>query len=224
MGIDPKLLEDYLKAIYALEEQGERPTTSRLAELMRVTPASVTDVMKRMAQAQYVEYVRYQGVKLTEAGRRRALQVVRRHRLWELFLAEVLGFSWDQVHEIADQLEHVESPLLEERLDAFLGHPKIDPHGHPIPDAHGRIERIEAVALASLPVGQSARVLGASDSHPDFLRYLAKIGLKPGARLEVVERFAFDGSMQVRLGEEERLLSAYAAQNVLVVPLGLGPF
>lgn len=219
MGIDPKLLEDYLKTIYALEEQGERPTTSRLAELMGVSPASVTDVMKRMAQEEYVDYVRYQGVTLTPAGRQRALRVVRRHRLWELFLAEVLGFTWDQVHEIADQLEHIESPLLEERLDAFLGHPKVDPHGHPIPDASGRIEPIEAIALADLPPSGEARIVGVSDTHPEFLRYLSRIGLKPGVRVGVLERFHFDGSVQIRVGKEERLLSPYAAQNILVVPL-----
>lgn len=195
--------QDYLKAIYEQEyERGhEWVTTSALAQELGVSPASVTEMVKKLADPSrgLLSYERYRGVRLSEAGVAAALQIVRHHRLVESFLSEALGFSWDEVHAEAHRLEHVISETMEERIAAYLGHPRRDPHGSPIPQRDGGVEAIYDTPLTALPPGQRGTVSRVLDEDPDLLRYLAALGLTLGVEVEVAERAPFDGPITVRL-------------------------
>ena len=195
-------IEDYAKAIYALQHRsgGRAVGTNELAERLGVTPASASAMVKRLAERELAEHVRYRGVQLTPAGERLALEVLRHHRLLELYLAEHLGVPWDRVHEEADALEHVLSEDLEARIAAKLGDPKRDPHGDPIPSADLRIEEARTRSLADMAVGDRGRFVRVSDSDPAMLRYLHELGVRLGDRLEVLERAPFDGPLTVRFG------------------------
>ncbi len=196
-------VEDYLKAIYEIqhEEGHERASTSTLAEKLGVARASVTGMLKKLAawDPQLIVYERYRGVELTPAGEKIALEVIRHHRLVELYLTEALGFSWDEVDEQADRLEHVISEDLEDRIAAKLGHPRIDPHGSPIPDAEGNIPIREEVRLTHLEIGSQAHISRVSDDDPALLRYLEQLGLTLNSRVEVLERAPFSGPIHVRV-------------------------
>ncbi len=213
--------ENYLKAIYKLTERAERPAaTTAIAAQMQTAAASVTDMLKRLADKGLIHYERYKGVSLTEQGMRLATHLVRKHRLWEVFLVEKLGFGWDKVHAIAEQLEHIRSPELVERLDKFLGHPRFDPHGDPIPDAEGRFAERQQVLLCQLEVGQRGVIVGVAEHAPSFLQFLERLALVLGTRLEVAERFEFDDSMRVRLDDgREVLLSSKVTHNLFVQKL-----
>jgi DtxR family Mn-dependent transcriptional regulator len=196
-------MQNYLKRILMLQEEsgGEAVNTQALADALKLTPASVTGMLKKLADAKLVEYERYQGVQLTPAGRRVALEVLRHHRLIELYLAQALGYSWDQVHDEAERLEHHISEEFEDRIDAMLGHPLIDPHGDPIPRRDGSMPAahptLDSLYEAELRVAmQIARV---DDRDPELLRYLSELGLTLGARVEVVSRDPFDGPLHVRV-------------------------
>jgi DtxR family Mn-dependent transcriptional regulator len=209
-------IEDYLKAIYTLELTNPQVTTSLLAEHIGFKPASVTGMLKTLAELNLVSYTPYHGVELTVAGRRIALEVVRHHRLIELYLVEALGYSWDEVHDEAEALEHVISEKLEARIAARLGHPSFDPHGDPIPTLEGTLPAGDDVSLAGLSVGDTAEIVRVCDQHPERLRYLADLGLVPGANLEVIASAPFDGPVSVRIGGMVHPLDRRLAREIYV--------
>ena len=181
-------IQDYLKRIYELTRSGNKATTSQLAEVLDISAASVTNMLQKLSVADppYVTYTKHQGVELTEAGRRIALKILRRHRLIEHYLVVKLGYSWDEVHAEAEVLEHAMSPLLEERIDAALGYPEFDPHGDPIPDSNLEIPDIEQIPLSSLEVGKQGRIIRVPHEDPEVLRYLGRCGLRPGGQDQAV--------------------------------------
>jgi DtxR family Mn-dependent transcriptional regulator len=198
-------IEDYLKAIYELAEDTGRASTSALAERLAVNPASVTGMLQKLAEPdkerpRLVNYERHHGVTLTPAGKRLALEVIRHHRLIELYLAEALGYEWDQVHGEAEKLEHVISEEFEDRISAFLGDPKRDPHGDPIPTKDGLIEATSRTTLTDMDAGQRGRVERVRDDDPALLRYLGELGIVPDASVSVDKRAPFDGPLHVRVG------------------------
>lgn len=210
--------ENYLKAIYHLSQDGTRGvSTSEIAEAMQTRAASVTDMIKRLSSKGLISYEKYHGVQITRQGKTDALNVIRKHRLWETFLVNKLGFAWGEVHEVAEQLEHIQSPLLIEKLDGFLGHPAEDPHGHPIPDKHGKIKEVKKQPLSSIEKGNHGRVCSVTDSSSSFLQYLDKIGIGIGSVLEVEKKEEFDGSLEVIVnGKTKASLSREASENILV--------
>jgi DtxR family Mn-dependent transcriptional regulator len=211
-------IEDYLKVIYTLiRERGEeRASTSAIADRMEVSAASATNMMQKLADMRLVEYVPYRGVSLTETGEKIALEVIRHHRLIELYLAEALGYSWDAVHDEAERLEHVISEEFEDRIDAMLGHPTIDPHGDPIPPKTGRPPVGTSRRLSDVAIGESVVVRRVSDRNGDFLRQLASIELVPGARVSVVDREHGDGSITLELDGRRLSVGDLLARRVYV--------
>jgi DtxR family Mn-dependent transcriptional regulator len=210
-------IEDYAKAIYALERRDAEPvSTNALAERLGVTPASASGMVKRLGELGLVEHQPYRGVSLTEDGRRVALEVMRHHRLLELYLVESLGVPWDRVHQEAEVLEHVLSEELEELIAAKLGDPTHDPHGDPIPTRELTIEEGTSQTLQSLEPGACGTFVRVSDSDPEMLRFLAERGIAPGDRLEVVEKQPFDGPLFVRFGENIQVLGGALAKAMRV--------
>ncbi|MGI4875426.1 MAG: metal-dependent transcriptional regulator [Janthinobacterium lividum] len=210
--------ENYLKAICKLAEAepGVGVSTNRIAAALATRAASVTDMLRRLAEKELLEYEKYRGVHLTAEGRRLALLTIRKHRLWEVFLVQQLGFSWDEVHEVAEQLEHVQSPLLMRRLDEFLGCPTFDPHGDPIPAEDGAMRRPAQRLLIELGIGEKGRVAAVRDTSPPFLQYLDKVGLPLGAHLKILDKIPFDNSLEVRINNERTvLISAEVGRNLL---------
>lgn len=212
--------ENYLKAILHLQDEGEeRVSTTDLAEKVGASPASTSAMLKKLGAKGWVEHARYRGVQLTSGGQRIAMDIVRRHRLWESFLVEHLGFEWDQVHEIAEELEHIGNVELTNRLDAFLGFPKLDPHGDAIPGPNGRFRSVAARTLLSeAPRHLELVVVGVVDGRDAFLRHLGVLGVALGTRLTIVKRHAFDGSLEVQLPEsdEVQLLSPSVCERLWV--------
>ena len=200
-------VQDYAKAIWSLAQRGDQPvSTSALAERLEVSPASASAMIKRLESMGLVEHEPYHGVQLTAAGERVALEVLRHHRLLELYLAEALGMPWDRVHDEAEVLEHAISPELTELIAAKLGNPTHDPHGDPIPSADGQLEESETATLQSLERGASGTLTRVSDSNPELLRYLSSKGISPGMRLEIVGKEPFDGPLSVRFGDRVHAL------------------
>jgi DtxR family Mn-dependent transcriptional regulator len=210
--------ENYLKTIYRLSDGGNKSVlTNEIAESMSTKAASVTDMVKKLSNKNVITYEKYYGVKITRQGKSEALGVIRKHRLWETFLVDKLNFNWDEVHEVAEQLEHIQSPLLIEKLDEFLGFPTADPHGHPIPDKNGKIHVIRHVPLAEAMVNRKLRVRAVKDGSPSFLQYLSKIGIFIGVSISILEKVEFDGSLEVLIDEKKKVfISRDAAQNLLV--------
>lgn len=210
--------ENYLKAIFKLtENDGKNASTNAIAGVLNTSAASVTDMLKRLSGKNLLHYEKHRGVALSERGHELATRLVRKHRLWEVFLVKMLKFSWDQVHEIAEQLEHVQSEELVERLDAFLERPQFDPHGDPIPDATGKMALRKQVLLSSLVASEHGVLVGVQESGSTFLQYLDKMQLTLGKRLEVIERFDYDGSMSILLNEEEEItVSHKVCENLFV--------
>lgn len=210
-------VENYAKAIYALEQRtGEPVTTNDLADRMDVTPASASSMVRKLADSGLVEHLPYHGVQLTENGRLLALEVLRHHRLLELYLVEHLGVPWDRVHEEAEALEHVLSEDLEARIAAKLGNPTRDPHGDPIPTADLVIDETGAGSLADLAVGDGGRFVRVSDSDPEMLRYLSERGIDIGDDLEVLDRQPFAGPLTVRFGDALHVLGGDLAAAMRV--------
>ena len=210
-------VEDYAKAIYALEERREGPvTTNALAERLGVTPASASGMVKRLGEMGLVDHTPYRGVVLTAAGRRVALEVIRHHRLLELYLVETLGFPWDRVHQEAEVLEHVLSEELEELIASKLGNPTVDPHGDPIPSRDLLIVARRTMAMQSLEAGAIGTFTRVSDSDPAMLRFLAERGIAPGATFEVIDKQPFDGPLFVRFGDDVHVLGGALAQAMRV--------
>lgn len=210
--------ENYLKSIYHLSQDGTRGvSTSEIADAMQTRAASVTDMIKRLSSKGLISYEKYHGVAITKQGKVDALNVIRKHRLWETFLVNKLGFAWSDVHEVAEQLEHIQSPLLIEKLDVFLGHPSHDPHGHPIPDKHGKIVDEKNQPLSHVEKGRQGKVCSVTDSSSSFLQFLDKVGIHIGSVLLVQERETFDGSLEVVVdGRKKTSLSKQASENILV--------
>lgn len=208
--------DDYLKALYKLEEAEEAVSTTALAKSMNVTAASATGMIQRLAREKLVDYRRYHGVRLSAEGRRIALQVIRNHRIVEMFLAEELNVPWDRVHDEAERWEHVISPEVVERMAARLGNPDRDPHGQPIPGSDGRVLTGEDVRLLDAPERANLVVVEVDDGDSALLRYAAGLGLSPGSRVEIAERRPFDGLLQVRIGERTEVVGHSLAERVRV--------
>jgi DtxR family Mn-dependent transcriptional regulator len=200
-----------------LQQQEETVTTNELANELKTKPASVTDMMKKLKTKKLLHYEPYQGFRLSSEGNKVALGIIRRHRLWEFFLAEKLKFTWDEVHEVAEQLEHVSSKKLIDKLDEFLGFPRVDPHGDPIPDANGKIEITRKVKLTELPLNNPAQVCSVSDHSSEILELLEHKKIAIGTKLEIKKRFDFDDSIELKIGKQAVTnISKQLAENIYV--------
>jgi len=212
-------MEDYLKTIYKLSHDRKSVSTSDIASSMECAPASVTNMLQKLSSLQLVEYRPYRGVRLTSAGEKIALEVVRHHRLIELYLSERLGYSWDRVHDEADRLEHVISEEMEEKMDQALGFPETDPHGDPIPTREGQIRTGPLVSLWKSPAGQGeVQVVRVSDKDPAVLRYLAELGIYPRVKIKVIKRAPFNGPVSVGVGNQIHDLGEELALQIFVEP------
>lgn len=211
-------VEDYLKAIYDIELTGSAAATTDIAQRLAIAPASVSGMVRRLAEQGLIEHERYRGARLTDAGRRAALRTLRRHRVIESYLALALGYAWDRVHEEAERLEHAASDDLVDRMAAAIGEPAVDPHGAPIPTREGEVTELRLLRLADLAVGQRARVVRVSDEDPARLRYLAELDLLIGSELMVTQRAPYDGPITLRVGQVERVIGPALAAQVMVEP------
>jgi DtxR family transcriptional regulator, Mn-dependent transcriptional regulator len=209
-------IEDYIKNIYKLQSEREKVSTSSIADALRVSSASVTDMVKKLSERDLINYRPYKGVELTASGRRMALRTLRRHRLWEMFLVEYLHYRWDEVHEEAEKLEHNMSADLEARIDKALGYPKHDPHGHPIPTQGGEIVEEDHPQLADLKVNDSGTVVRVNDTSPSLLKHMATIGIRIQSPVTVLEIVEFDGSMRILVQDNEVFVSRQVARNIFV--------
>ncbi len=219
-----KAEENHLKAIFNLCEEFEKPaSTNAIAKIMKTKAASVTAMIIRLSEKKdppLVHHQKHKGARLTEAGKKIATNLIRKHRLWETFLVEKLNFSWDEVHEIAEELEHIKAEKLIDRLDEFLGRPKFDPHGDPIPDAEGNFTFRKQILLTELTENKTAIVVGVLDDSPSFLQYLDKLNLVLGAKVKVLERIEYDGSNRIILNDShEQILTNKVCQNLYVKTL-----
>jgi len=208
--------EDYLKAIHFLQITDKKVSTSAIAERLGVAQASVTGMIKKMAEMKLVEHSPYQGVELTAAGEKIALEIIRHHRLLELYLAEAMGYSWDKVHDEAEKLEHVISEEFEDKIDEFLGRPTADPHGAPIPTKDGQMPAFQGFALSQAEAGDHVIVRMVSDRDAEKLRYLGKIGLFPNVEIVVIDKAPFNGPMHVRINETSHHLGRELADMIVV--------
>lgn len=210
--------ENYLKAIYHLSESGRHDvSTNAISEVLKTKPASVSDMIKKLSDKGYVSYQKYRGVNVSIKGKKSALYVIRKHRLWEVFLVDKLNFKWDEVHDIAEQLEHIKSPVLVEKLDTFLGRPRIDPHGDPIPDQNGEIVMGKKSPLNDVVIGKLVIVTGVENSESNFLAHLDKIKISLGTKIRIIDQNEFDGSMEIEVvGHAPIFISKQVADNLLV--------
>lgn len=211
--------ENYLKAIYKLSKgnKSEGVPTNAIADLLNTKASSVTDMLQKLAEKGLVNYQKYQGATLTAKGRQIAIKTVRKHRLWEVFLVERLNFKWDEVHEVAEELEHINSDQLINNLDKFLGYPKFDPHGDPIPDKDGNIHVHKEISLADLKPGQEGIMVGVKEDNAKFLQYLESIQLILGAKVKVIKHYDYDDSIHVLLNKKQELtLSNKVSSNIYI--------
>ncbi len=207
--------ENYLKTIYTLEKEfGNEVSTNLIAGKIKTKASSVTDMLKKLSNKELVVYKKYQGVYLTVTGRLTALKVIRKHRLWESFLVQKLQFNWHEVHDIAEQLEHVKSEALIDKLDAFLKFPKLDPHGDPIPDAHGRTILNKTVTIADMKIGSAGVFVGVRDSSASFLKYLNKKNLALGDKIKVIDIEPFDSSYHIETKTHRLVITSNVAKNL----------
>ena len=212
--------ENYLKVVFNLAEQKSKPvSTNAISDAIKTSAASVTDMLKRLSEKKLIQYERYKGVLLTAKGKKLAKNLIRKHRLWEVFLFEKLGFNWDEVHEAAEQLEHIRSKLLTKRLDKFLEYPKFDPHGDPIPDVNGNISYSSEVLLNKLKINEKAVIVGVKDHSNKFLQYLDSVNLVLGSKLKIMEHIEYDNSMLILINNKENLMVSQKVSNNLYVKL-----
>lgn len=210
--------ENYLKAIFHLQEEEGVVTTNALAKELQTRAASVTDMLKKLKTQKLLLYEKYQGFKLSNEGKKVALQIIRKHRLWEYFLVEKLHFGWEEVHEMAEELEHISSKKLVDRLDEFLGFPKTDPHGDPIPDSTGKVAMKQQISLSDLPLNVTAEVSNISDQSTEMLELLRHKSIALGTKLEVKRKFAFDQSLELKVKNQSTItISENVAKNVFVI-------
>lgn len=209
--------ENYLKAIYHLEIDVDKGvSTNAIAEKLVTKASSVTDMVKKLSEKELIIYKKYQGVTLTNFGKKIASSIVRKHRLWEVFLVEKLNFSWDEVHDVAEQLEHIKSPKLINQLDIFLGFPSQDPHGDPIPDKDGNLKVVEKSLLSTLLKNESGICVGVNDSSSEFLQFLDKKGITLGKQIKVLEKENFDGSLFISIDQKKLSISNKIANNLYI--------
>jgi DtxR family Mn-dependent transcriptional regulator len=207
--------ENYLKAIYHLESDSKKGiSTNAIAKSLETKASSVSDMVKKLSEKEVVLYIKYQGVTLTEFGKKTAANIVRKHRLWEVFLVEKLNFSWDEVHDVAEQLEHIKSPKLINQLDSFLGFPTHDPHGDPIPDKDGHVNTVDKILLSTLNKDESGVCVGVDDSSSEFLRFLDKKGITIGKKITVLEKEDFDDSLSIQMDNKKYSISNKIANNL----------
>lgn len=212
--------ENYLKAIYHLSLVSNKGvSTNAIAKKLETKASSVTDMIKKLAEKNMLVYKKYQGVTLTENGRKTAANIIRKHRLWEVFLVEKLSFSWDEVHDVAEQLEHIKSPKLIDEIDALLGFPKYDPHGDPIPDKNGELHQIEKSLLSNLKIKDKGVCVGVNDSSSSFLQFLDKQSIALGKEIEVIDKEDFDNSMTIKISNKTIVISNKIANNLYIQKL-----
>ena len=209
--------ENYIKSIFHLQADADNVSTNDVAAMLQTRPASVTDMLKKLKAKKLLHYEKYKGFRLSAEGRKVALGIVRRHRLWEFFLAEKLGFQWSEVHALAEELEHVSNRKLIDKLDDYLGHPRFDPHGDPIPDTHGRMANTEQVVLSAWPLHTSAEVCGVGSQHGELLEMLSDKQIHIGTRIQVKKIFEFDRSLEVKLRKGPPItISEQMAKSIFV--------
>lgn len=209
--------ENYLKEIYLLEENFQMEVnTNALAQKLQSQAASVTDMFRKLSKKELVVYRKYKGVRLSEKGKAQAISIIRKHRLWETFLVEKLNFQWDEVHDIAEQLEHINSEKLTQRLEAFLGYPKVDPHGDPIPNSSGQFVKLKSKSLAELKIKEEGILITVKDSSDDFLKYLDKRKLGIGDKIKVLDIEPFDKSVRIANNSQELIISEHVAKNLYI--------
>jgi len=209
--------ENYLKAIFKLSGKEKKSvSTNAIAEDLLTKASSVSDMVKRLSEKSLINYKKYQGVSLTKEGHSLAVHIIRKHRLWEVFLVNHLNFKWDEVHDIAEQLEHIKSPELVLRLDVFLGHPNYDPHGDPIPNAKGEFPKTTAIPLSEVELKAKGKVVAVEMDEPSFLKYLDKLNISIGTQVEILELNDFDNSIDIKIDDVQRHISIDVAKNILI--------
>lgn len=210
--------ENYLKVIYHLSKlAGEKVSVKSISNALNINPASVIDMLKRLTDKKLIHYDKTTGARLTERGFKTAINIVRKHRLWEVFLQEKLGYQWDEVHDIAEQLEHIKSADLADRLDKYLGYPEYDPHGDPIPKANGQEPAHRRITLADAEAGKSYSVVGVKDTSPEFLQYVQRLQLGIGVKVKVIEKIGFDGSVVLQVSKGEKTTVSHKfSENIMV--------
>ncbi|WP_346238119.1 metal-dependent transcriptional regulator [Niabella insulamsoli] len=211
--------ENYLKALFYLTEEAQKrggAGTNELASTLDVKPATVNDMLKKLKEKDLVVYEKYKKVTLTDQGKKQAINVIRKHRLWETFLYEKLEFTWDEVHEVAEQLEHIHSPKLIEQLEKFLGYPEFDPHGDAIPNAQGVLKRSVRYTLAQVAVGKTCKLVAVKDNSASFLQFVVKVGLGLSSKITVLSRQDFDGSAEIEVLGKKSIVSQKFAENIFV--------
>ncbi len=209
--------ENYIKSIYHLQKDAGIVNTNALAAEMQTKAASVTDMLKKLSAKKILQYEKYKGFKLTDSGKKVALTVVRKHRLWEYFLVEKLGFEWDKVHDIAEELEHISSSELIERLQKFLGSPLFDPHGDPIPDSNGRIPKLNQLNISALAINKTAVVSSVTNQSPQMLEMLKHYSISIGTAIKLLKHFEFDGSLEIKIFKQPAcIISEQIAKNIFV--------
>lgn len=212
--------ENYIKSIYHLQQLSNEVSTNALAHHLNTAPASVTDMLKKLQAKNLLSYYPYKGFKLSKEGNKAALMIIRRHRLWEFFLVDKLEFSWEEVHEVAEELEHVRSKKLVDRLDAFLGYPKLDPHGDPIPDSNGKISEVAQLPLSDLPLNKQAVITSVQDQSSELLSFLSSQNIVIGTTLEVKRKLPFDNSVEIKFKNRQSInISERVANAIHVNPL-----
>ena len=209
--------ENYIKAIHTLtQEDLEGTSTNAVADKLEIKPATVSAMLIKLKDKKLIHYEKYCKIRLTVTGLKTAMHVIRKHRIWELFLVDKLGFAWDEVHEVAEQLEHIQSEKLVDKLDALLGFPKVDPHGDPIPDKDGRMPVISKKPLSEINTGKQCKVVGTKDSSPAFLKYLTQMQMELSTKIKVLELVEFDSSMILEVNGKKVTVSSKVAENLLV--------
>lgn len=212
--------ENYIKAIFSLQvNKSKAVSTNLIAKELKTKASSVTDMLQKLSEKKMVNYIKYKGVSLTKEGERVALKIVRRHRLWEVFLVDKLNYNWDEVHDLAEQLEHIKSKNLVDRLDEFLNFPAYDPHGDPIPDKYGNINHHKNIMLSSIVPKSSCKVVGIKDSSPSFLKFLDASSITLGSYVEVLKIEEFDNSMLIKVSNKTFSISNVIAKNLYVTKL-----
>jgi DtxR family transcriptional regulator, Mn-dependent transcriptional regulator len=209
-------IENYLKNIYKIQSVEGKVSTSSLSEKLQISPASVSEMVKKLADEGSLTHTPYKGVELTESGKRAALKIVRKHRLWEMFLVEVLHFGWDEIDEEAERFEHIMSDKMEDKIDEVLGFPNVDPHGDPIPTKTGTVKTIRSFALTEAEEGSGVRVVRVNDDNAELLHYASSIGLSLNKKIAVKQRMKFDNSLIIKIGSKELTISATLAENIFV--------
>ena len=208
--------EDYLKAVYHLQRESKSVSTNAIASYLDMKPSSVSDMLKKLADKKYINYLKYKGTSLTNKGKKIALKIIRKHRLWETFLVDKLGFGWAQVHSIAEQLEHIHSEELIDKLDEFLNFPKYDPHGDPIPAKDCNIQKLNQKLLIELSKKEKGIITGVKKGTPSLLNYLDQQKIKLGDKIEVIEIIEFDGSYSIKINQRKIILSEKISKNLLL--------